>query len=252
MSAGFLPFIEKRGADTRIMEDNKQDKTLTTEEIENREELRKTARHTWIGDRDEVRPDMMQRTVTRMTFPQDDVRDTRMVSTKLVEKERKPYKGFITDEEVEFAEKAAEVDRMARAERMAARQTMTQTRVYSGFGSGMEEEKAPETETNSEQEHARVRRRRSFNIQIADSRKFRRLIVLAAAFLILLAFEISFAVMKAETASLPGKTADLKTQTETLQTENETLQKSADELGEYDQIKELRDSWQRIKDKLAE
>lgn len=232
------------------MEDNKQDKILTQEEIENREELRKTARHTWIGDRDEVRPDMMQRTVTRMTFSQEDARDTKLVKTKLVEKEKKPYRGFITDEEVEFAEKAAEIDRISAAERKAARENMSQTRVYSGFGSGMEEEQAPEEEIK---EHpAKVRRRRSFNIHIADSRKFKRLIVLAAAFLVLIAFEISFFVMQAQTASLPGKTSDLKTQTETLKTENEALQQSINDIGEYDQVKELRDSWQRIKDRLAE
>lgn len=247
MSAGFLPFLSNGGGFLQIMEDNKQD-IIQTQAEENNAELKKTARHTWIGDRDEVRPDQMQRTVTRMTFPSDEVR-----STKLVEKEKKPYKGFITDEEVEFAEKAAEIDRIARAERLAARQTMTQTRVYSGFGSSIEEEKAPEEEAQQPQEQpVKVRRRRSFNVHIADSRKFKRLIVLAVAFFVLLAFEISFAVMKAQTASLPDRTAEFKSQTEALQTDNEALRKSADEIGEYDQVKELRDSWQRIKDKLAE
>jgi cytoskeletal protein RodZ len=130
---------------------------------------------------------------------------------------------------------------------------MTQTRVYSGFGSSIEEEKAPEEEAQQPQEQpVKVRRRRSFNVHIADSRKFKRLIVLAVAFFVLLAFEISFAVMKAQTASLPDRTAEFKSQTEALQTDNEALRKSADEIGEYDQVKELRDSWQRIKDKLAE
>ena len=228
------------------MDERKQDENLI-QEIENRDELRKTARHTWIGDRDEVRPDLVERPVTRMTVPASEI-----ASTRLVEKEKKPYRGFITDEEVEFAEKAAEIDRRARAERMAASEAMTQTRVYTGFGSRIDAEEEGPQEEQEQPKPAKVRRKRTFNISIADNRKFRRLIVLAAAFFILLAFEISFVVMREQISTLPGKTAELKSQTETLTTENEALQKSADELGDYDQIKELRDSWQRIKDKLAE
>jgi cell division protein FtsL len=129
---------------------------------------------------------------------------------------------------------------------------MTQTRVYSGFGSSIEAEEENPQEEQEQPKPARVRKKRTFSVSISDSRKFKRLIVLAAAFFILLAFEISFVVMREQISSLPGKTADLKSQTETIQTENEALQKSADELGEYDQIKELRDSWQRIKDRLGE
>jgi cell division protein FtsL len=228
------------------MDERKQDENLI-QEIENRDELRKTARHTWIGDRDEVRPDLVERPVTRMTVPASEI-----ASTRLVEKEKKPYRGFITDEEVEFAEKAAEIDRRARAERMAASEAMTQTRVYTGFGSRIDAEEEGLQEEQEQPKPAKVRRKRTFNISIADNRKFRRLIVLAAAFFILLAFEISFVVMREQISTLPGKTAELKSQTETLTTENEALQKSADELGDYDQIKELRDSWQRIKDRLAE
>ena len=228
------------------MDERKQDENLI-QEIENRDERRKTARHTWIGDRDEIRPDLAERPVTRMTVPASEI-----ASTRLVEKEKKPYRGFITDEEVEFAEKAAEIDRRARAERIAARETMTQTRVYSGFGSSIEAEEEKPQEEQEQPKPARVRKKRTFSVSISDSRKFKRLIVLAAAFFILLAFEISFVVMREQISSLPGKTADLKSQTETIQTENEALQKSADELGEYDQIKELRDSWQRIKDRLGE
>lgn len=228
------------------MDERKQDENLI-QEIENRDERRKTVRHTWIGDRDEIRPDLVERPVPRMTVPASEI-----ASTRLVEKEKKPYRGFITDEEVEFAEKAAEIDRRARAERIAARETMTQTRVYSGFGSSIEAEEENPQEEQEQPKPARVRKKRTFSVSISDSHKFKRLIVLAAAFFILLAFEISFVVMREQISSLPGKTADLKSQTETIQTENEALQKSADELGEYDQIKELRDSWQRIKDRLGE
>ncbi len=227
------------------MEDREHSKDLRQAEVNNEAEGMATKKtvHTWIGDKDEISPAFSERPVTRATFQTEGVR-----STRLVEKEKKPYKGFITDEEVEFAEKAAEIDRRARAERLAARETMTQTRVYSGFGSAIEEEKPQAEET----EKVRPHRRKSYNIHIADSRKFKRLIVLAAVLAVLLAFEISFVFMKAQISSLPDRTQDLRSRTEALQTENSELQKSVDEMGDYDQIKELRDSWQRIKDKLAE
>ena len=186
------------------MDERKQDENLI-QEIENRDERRKTARHTWIGDRDEIRPDLVERPVPRMTVPASEI-----ASTRLVEKEKKPYRGFITDEEVEFAEKAAEIDRRARAERIAARETMTQTRVYSGFGSSIEAEEENPQEEQEQPKPARVRKKRTFSVSISDSHKFKRLIVLAAAFFILLAFEISFVVMREQISSLPGKTADLK------------------------------------------
>ena len=84
-------FTEKRFK----MDETKQEK-LPQEEQENKKTFsRDTSRHTWIGDKNEIRPDL-ERTVTRMTqvLPQTDER-----STRLVEKQRKAYKGFITDEE---------------------------------------------------------------------------------------------------------------------------------------------------------
>lgn len=229
------------------MEENRQDQDLKQTEVNKETVSIPVSRtgHTWIGDRDEIRPDLQERPVTRMTLTDSDVR-----STRIAERERKPYRGFITDEEVKFAEAAAEVDRRALAESRAAREEMMQTRVYSGFGSGFEDDRSEEPAEESKP----VKRRagRKFNVRIADSRKFRRLIALAAVFALLVLFEISFAVMKAQTASLPGRTQEIRTQTEAITAENEALKSAADEIGEYDQVKELRDSWQRIKDRLAE
>jgi cell division protein FtsL len=76
--------------------------------------------------------------------------------------------------------------------------------------------------------------------------------VLFAIFVVLLAFEISFAVMKARTATLPGSTSKLRSKTATMQADNTTLQESIDKIGDYDEVKANRDSWKKIRDQLAE
>ena len=71
-------------------------------------------------------------------------------------------------------------------------------------------------------------------------------------FALLLAFEISFAVMKIRTATIPGMLEGVRTQTEELKAENEAIQKEADEIGDYDEVVNNRDSWQKIRNSLAE
>ena len=239
------------------MEDNRQDKDLKQAELNKEAEgttSRKT-RHTWIGDKDEVRPEGADadRPVSRMTFSDADGRGTKMVSTKVVKREKRPYRGFITDEEINHAKAVAEIDRRAIAESRAAREAanreaLAQTRVYSGFAAPEEEETAPEKES----EKAKPRARKSINIQVTDSRKFRRLVALFAVFAVLLAFEISFALMKAGTAALPRSTEKLRSKAATMQADNAVLQESIDKIGEYDDIEANRDSWKKIRDKLAE
>ena len=234
------------------MEENRQDKDLKQTELNTEADgtVSRVTRHTWIGDKDEVRPDGADRPVTRATFADTDVRSTRMATTRLVEREKRPYRGFITDEEISHAEAVAEIDRRAiaesRAAREAAMEAMTQTRVYSTLD--VEEKAVPEEEVQKK----KPRKKRSVSINVTDGKKFRRLVVLLAVFVVLLAFEISFAVMKARTATLPGSTAKLRSKTATLQADNTALQESIDEIGDYDEVKANRDSWQRIKDKLAE
>ena len=236
------------------MEENRQDKDLKQTELNTEADgtVSRVTRHTWIGDKDEVRPDGADRPVTRATFADTDVRSTRMATTRLVEREKRPYRGFITDEEISHAEAVAEIDRRAiaesRAAREAAMEAMTQTRVYSNLDVPEEEKAVPEEEVQKK----KPRKKRSVSINVTDGKKFRRLVLLLAVFVVLLAFEISFAVMKARTATLPGSTAKLRSKTATLQADNTALQESIDEIGDYDEVKANRDSWQRIKDKLAE
>jgi cell division protein FtsL len=231
------------------MEDNRQDKDLKQAELnkEAEETTSRVTRHTWIGDKDEVRPDLAARPVTRKTFSDAGDRGTRMVTTRIVEREKKPYRGFITDEEISRAEAAAEIDRRAIAESRAAREALMQTRVY-GVIPEQEEEEKPEEKAPE----PKPRRKRTVNIQITDNKKFRRLIVLLAVFVVLLAFEISFALMKARTAALPDSTARLRSKTATLQANNTELQESIDKIGDYDEVKANRDSWKKIRDQLAE
>jgi hypothetical protein len=58
--------------------------------------------------------------------------------------------------------------------------------------------------------------------------------------------------MKARTAALPGSTAKLRSKTETVQANNTAIQESIDKIGDYDEVKVNRDSWQKIRDQLAE
>ena len=236
------------------MEDNRQEKDLkqTEQNTESDGTTSRVTRHTWIGDKDEVRPDMAVRPVTRASVSDETGRSTRMVTTKIVERQKRPYRGFITDEEISQAEAAAEIDRRAaaesRARRESAMETLTQTRVYSGLDVPEEADAAAEEE---EAPKKKARRKRSVSIDITDSAKFRRLVVLAAVFIVLLAFEISFAVMKVRTASLPGSTSKLRSKTTTMQADNAVLQESIDKIGDYDEVKANRDSWQKIRDQLA-
>ena len=225
------------------MEENRQD-NLHTEEQENNKTVSRQTRHTWIGDADEIRPEQINRTVTRMTavWPENDGR-----STRLVEKQRKAYKGFITDEEVREAETQAEEGRKARAADRAAREELAQTRIYTGLGSGLEVD-----DTEDKQSARPPRRKRTYTIAVPSGGRLKALIAIAAVLVLLLAFEIGFVFMKSSAAKLPGETEDIRKQTAGLQDDNKKLQKKAEELGDYDQVKELRDSWQRLIERIEE
>ena len=227
-----------------VMDENKE-KTLQAEEQENRRTFsRDTSRHTWIGDVDEMGPDEISRTVKRMT---QTIPGTEIRSTRMVEKQRKAYKGFITDEEVKDAEDRAEAERRARAEERNARLDMAQTRIYSGLGSGLEDESA-----EPEEERKPVRVRRTYSINLSDGKVRKRLIALAVIFALMLLFDIGYLFLDRSAAGLPGRTESVQKETADVLAENEELQQTADNLGDYEQLKELRDSWQRLKEQIEE
>ena len=180
------------------------------------------------------------------------IKDTTEIAdrtTRLVEKQKKPYQGFITDEELEYAEKTARSEHEARAARQAAaREELSKTRIYEGLGTGLGGDK----EEKPKEDAKPARRVRTINISLSDSRKVKRLIALIAVFAVLLAFDISYFVLKAKAGSIPAETQAVRAQTEEISTENEALQQQAEEMGDPDQIRDTRDSWQRIRDRLAE
>lgn len=225
-----------------MMDENKQE-IRQTEEQENKKTFsRDTSRHTWIGDKNEIRPDL-ERTVTRMTQV---IAETDDRSTRLVEKQRKAYKGFITDEEVKSAEDRAETERRKRAEEKAARLEMAQTRVYTGFGSGLDDD------TSGKVEPQKKRTRKVYSINVSDRKVRSRLLAVAVILVLMLVFDIGYLFLNHSVKVLPGRTEEAQKETAEMIAETEELQQKADALGDYDQLKELRDSWQRLKDQLEE
>lgn len=225
-----------------MMDENKQE-IRQTEEQENKKTFsRDTSRHTWIGDKNEIRPDL-ERTVTRMTQV---IAETDDRSTRLVEKQRKAYKGFITDEEVKSAEDRAETERRKRAEEKAARLEMAQTRVYTGFGSGLDDD------TSGKAEPQKKRTRKVYSINVSDRKVRSRLLAVAVILVLMLVFDIGYLFLNHSVKVLPGRTEEAQKETAEMIAETEELQQKADALGDYDQLKELRDSWQRLKDQLEE
>ena len=225
------------------MEDKNQE-TLHTEDRENNKTVTRQTRHTWIGDADEIRPQGMDRTVTRMTAVLPETDDK---TTKVVERQRKAYKGFITDDEVRDAETRAEEDRKARAAQRAAREEFSQTRIYTGLGSGLDD-----NEEKTEPEKTRPARKKNYTFTVPTGRRLKGFIAAAVVLVLLIAFEAGFLLMKSGASKMPAKTEQIKEQTTELQARNEELQQTADALGDPEQAKELRDSWQRLVERLEE
>ena len=225
-----------------IMDENKQEIRQTEGQENKRTFSRDTSRHTWIGDKNEIRPDL-ERTVTRMTQV---IAETDDRSTRLVEKQRKAYRGFITDEEVKSAEDRAETERRKRAEEKAARLEMAQTRVYTGFGSGLDDD------TSGKAEPQKKRTRKVYSINVSDRKVRSRLLAVAVILVLMLVFDIGYLFLNHSVKVLPGRTEEAQKETAEMIAETEELQQKADALGDYDQLKELRDSWQRLKDQLEE
>ncbi|MBR2540833.1 MAG: hypothetical protein IKE85_08460 [Mogibacterium sp.] len=188
------------------------------------------SRHTWIeDDGNKGSYDVLFERKTYSQIPD---------ATKLVEKQRTPYKGFITDEELENSKI---IDLESRKTTLVDKDDISQTRIYTPFA---EEEPEPPKVKAMPKPKART-------VWISDSRKFKRLIAVLAVFVLLLLFELSFAVMKYSLTKLPAKTEAARTQTAELQAENDKLAEEAAGYGDYNQMMELKDSWERLKEKLG-
>ena len=160
--------------------------------------------------------------------------------TKLVDRQKRKYKGFINDEQIAEIRNTqifyrpddypSAVDPLISEERAAA-----------------EEKAAAEAKAKEEKKKPKVK-----TIRITDSSKFKRLFAVLAVAVLLAVFVISFFVMKSQTASLPEQTEALNQQTAELKEENAGLKESAEKIGDYDTLKELGESWERLKSKISE
>lgn len=201
-------------------------------------------------------------------------------ATRLAEKQKKPYSGFITDDELrnsmiidpEEIRKTGAYDSAG----------LKETRIYQGLGSGLDSGRNEtltgadgsagsiksgnglkglkgKSDDTSARESAgdskmpeRIRRGRKVSFRIADSNKFRRLIAILVIFALILAFDISFLLMKSGIKTLPARTEKAKAEAAELQAENKRIAEESAQYGNYDDVKDLKESWERLKEKIAE
>ncbi len=90
------------------------------------------------------------------------------------------------------------------------------------------------------------------SIRISDSRRFRRFLVLCAVFAVILALEISYFYVKPYVDRMPEEIAGVNKQVKELRAENKELKTETDNAGDFESKKELKESWERLRDKLKE
>ena len=211
----------------------------------------KTSRHTWIGDEEEVKAvsgpgaDNKRAAYADPANVSGESIETR--ATRLVEKQKKPYSGFITDEELKAGSDIIRID--DRKTRVISKSDIPRRLSDDPGKAGMS---TPDGLADGKKDPAKEKKRRTRTIKIADPKKFRRLIALLAVFAVLVLFEISYFAMRAASAALPGKTQKAIAQTETIEAENRELREESASYGDYEDVKELKESWERLRDKLAE
>ena len=208
------------------------------------------SKHTWIGEENKIDdPDKMEwsEDAPRRETPIGDgiggvnTVTTDVFKTRVVEKQKKPYSGFITEEELKNNEIFPQD---SRRELKLDREELMQTRVYSGFP-GITNEPEPEPEKTSSLRTVRT-------IRISDKTKFRRLIAAGVVLLLLIIFEISYVCINNSIKDYPEKTEAVKAQTEEIQKENSAFKEQTQSYGDYDQMKENKESWERLKEKTGQ
>lgn len=203
------------------------------------------SRHTWIGEEERltstdrmVWTDESDVNAARVS-ESDPVDDINIAKTRIVERQKKPYSGFITDEELKNSDIFTLDDKKTR---IISKEDILKTQVYPPFN--MPEEEETESE---EPEKPKAR-----TLVIADKSKFKRLVAVLAVFALLILFELSFVWMKYAAGAMPAKTESIRTETAELQEENKKLEEESAEYGEIDQVRELKESWERLKEKLEQ
>lgn len=99
---------------------------------------------------------------------------------------------------------------------------------------------------------SRHRIRSMRRIRIGDRKRFRRLLIVMAVIALIIAIEAAFFVMEARVDKLPDEIKSVNKQTEDVKADNEKLQKDNEKLGDSESKKELKESWERLRDKVKE
>jgi cell division protein FtsB len=89
-------------------------------------------------------------------------------------------------------------------------------------------------------------------IRIGDRRRFRRLLAVLALIVIVIVFEACFFVMEDRVSKLPAEIKNVQEQTADLTEDNKKLQEENENLGDSESKKELKESWERLRDKVKE
>jgi cell division protein FtsB len=89
-------------------------------------------------------------------------------------------------------------------------------------------------------------------IRIGDRKRFRRLLILLAVIVLAIAIEAGYFIMEARVSELPEKIKAVNKQTEDIKADNVKLHKENEKLGDGESKKELKESWERLRDKVKE
>ena len=90
------------------------------------------------------------------------------------------------------------------------------------------------------------------NVKVGDSVRFTRFLKIMAVFLIILILEIGYFAFASHVSNMPAETEKAKKELELTKKENAILEDELAVLGDHDSAEELRQSWERLRDKLKE
>ncbi len=108
-------------------------------------------------------------------------------------------------------------------------------------------------EANADSGGESRRRTRSMRkIRIGDRKRFRRLLIILAVIALAIAIEAGYFIMEARVGKLPEEIKAVNKQTEDIKADNAKLQKENDKFGDGESKKELKESWERLRDKVKE
>lgn len=244
---------------------------MDKKETDNKE-IRTVTKHTWVDEEDDIKlatrktlPGLDRKTlhgdekktldgldpgVERRSLSWDETRarsgDPGAIygATRVVEKTKKPYEGFINSKQIEDSEEAIRIDdRSTRILGPDERAELFKMKVYPFPKSGSDSQEATNQPKSAKRKHR--------SVSINDASKFKRFVAVIAIACLLLAVDVGLIVMKAKTATLPIQTEKMIEQTTELQEKNAEISKESAEYGDYKVQKELKASWERLKESLT-